>query len=356
MYVAYTAAHWPLHAPEDEIALHKGKYDKGFADIREKRYQKLIDLGLIDENWELSEPVALWDKMEHQAWHARNMEVYAAMITSMDKGIGRIVHSLRKNNMLDNTLVLFLQDNGGCHETLGWLAKGNEYNALTDEPVFEPMGPDDLQTEMAPKQNREGYPVVMMSEEVMAGSDQTYHAYGPTWANVSNTPFRKFKSWVHEGGISTPLIAHWPERIKNHGEIRHQPGHLIDIMATIVDISGADYPENYKGQPILPMEGKSLVNVFIKDEPIQRDAIYFEHGGNRAIRQGKWKLVSREKNRGSGYNKIDELPIEDWALFDMEKDRTEMHNLADQYHDKVKEMATHWQQWAERTNTVPKPK
>lgn len=353
MYVSYTAPHWPLHAPEDEIALHKGKYDKGYADIREKRYQKLKEQGLIDENWKLSPQVARWDTTSNKDWHARNMEVYAAMITRMDKGIGEVVNALERNKMLDNTLILYLHDNGGCHELLGWFSGSRpDYDTLAVSPVYEPMDQDELQTEMMPVQNREGYPVVEMSKKVMAGSDQTYHAYGPTWANVSNTPFRKFKSWVHEGGIATPLIAHWPDRIKDHGQIRHQPGHLIDIMATIVDISGANYPENYNGEPIVPLEGKNLMNVFVNDKPIDRDAIYFEHQGARAIRTENWKLVSRNY----GYIRIDEIPLEEWALYDMDKDRTEINDLADQYPEKVKEMAEQWQVWAERTNTVPKPK
>jgi len=356
MYVAYTAAHWPLHAPEDEIALHKGKYDKGFAAIRKGRYQKLKKLGLIDEDWQLSEQEAKWDTMPNQSWHSRNMEVYAAMISRMDKGIGKIVDELENNGMLENTLILFLQDNGGCDETIGFFANNCEYDTVTINPVYNSMDTDELQTMMAPEQNRDGFPVVIMSEKVMAGADYTYHAYGPPWANVSNTPFRKFKQWVHEGGISTPLIAHWPAKIRDHGQIRRQPGHLIDIMATIVDITGAEYPENYKGYRILPMEGKSLTGIFTGNKDIDREAIYFEHGGNRAIRQGKWKLVSKAYPRNWRFVRVDELPLDQWTLYDMEKDRTETNNLADQYPGKVKEMAEMWQHWAERTHTIPKPK
>ncbi len=284
------------------------------------------------------------------------MEVYAAMISRMDKGIGKIIDELKKNNMLENTLILFLQDNGGCDETIGFFAKNCQYDTLSGTPVYDPMGPDELQTQMAPLQNRKGYPVVIMSEKAMAGSDDTYHAYGPAWANVSNTPFRKFKQWVHEGGISTPLIAHWPAKIKDHGQIRRQPGHLIDIMATIVDIAGADYPEDYKGHRILPLEGESLMGVFSDNEPLDRETLYFEHGGNRAVRQGNWKLVSKAFPRNWRFVRVDEIPMDQWALYDLEKDRTETNNLADQYPEKVEEMAEQWHQWAERTHTTPKPK
>jgi len=358
MYVAYTAAHWPLHAPEDEIAFYKGRYDEGFSAIREKRYQKQKKLGLIDKHWQLSEQVAKWDTIPNKSWHARNMEVYAAMISRMDKGIGKIVNELKKNEILENTLILYLQDNGGCAEMIGFLAKNSKYDTLSETPVYDPMEPCELQTLMAPRQNREGFPVVIMSKKVMAGSDYTYHAYGPAWANVSNTPFRMFKQWVHEGGISTPLIAHWPAKIKDHGQIRRQPGHVIDIMATIVDITGADYPEYYNGHRILPMEGKSLMDVFTDNKPLNREAIYFEHGGNRAIIQGKWKLVSNSKAypRNWRFIREDEIPLDQWALYDLEKDRTETTNLAAQYPEKVKKMADQWQRWAERTNTIPKPK
>ncbi len=356
MYVPYTAPHWPLHAPEDEIALHEGKYDNGFAPIREKRTERLKSMGLIDENWPMSEQVAEWDTMQHKNWHVRNMEVYAAMITRMDKGIASIVNTLEENNLLENTLILFLQDNGGCAETLNWFDIENEYDELTELRAYEPMGPDELQTSIFPKKTRDGFPVIVMSPKVMAGSDQTYHAYGPTWANVSNTPFRKYKHWVHEGGIATPLIVHWPEKIGDKGQLRHQPAHLIDIMTTIVDITGAEYPAQYKGNTIIPMEGKSLMGVFTGNKEIDREAMYFEHEGNRAVRQGKWKLVSKAYPDAGHFRKVDEIPLKQWALYDMEEDRTETSNLADQYPERVREMAEMWQEWARRTNTIPKPK
>jgi arylsulfatase len=355
LYVAYTAAHWPLHVPEEEIALHQGKYKDGFAAIREKRMERLKRSGLIQEDWELTQSVAEWDSLHNKDWNARNMEVYAAMISRMDKGIGKIVDKLKEYSLLDNTLVLFLQDNGGCAETLGWHQTEQEYDSLSERPVYEPMGIDELQTLAFPIQNREGYPVVIMSEKVMAGSDQTYHAYGPAWANVSNTPFREYKHWVHEGGVSTPLIVHWPEKILDKGHIRHQPAHLIDIMATLVDLTGAEYPVEFSENRILPMEGKSLMDVWINNKKITREAIFFEHEGNRAVRQGKWKLVSRAYPDAGKFRKTDKIQLDQWELFDMEADRTEIINLAGQYPEIIRKMATLWQGWAERTNTIPKP-
>lgn len=354
MYVSYTAPHWPLHAPEDEIALHKGKYDQGLAAIREERFERLKSIGMIDESWSLPEPVAAWDTLQNKAWQARNMEVYAAMITRMDKGIGKIVEKLNEKEMLENTLILFLQDNGGCAETLNWVKATNENNELSEQRAYEPMGPDELQTQMFPKQNREGFPVVFMGKNVMAGSDQTYHAYGPVWANVSNTPFREFKHWVHEGGVSTPLIAHWPAVIKDRGQIRHQPGHLIDIMATIVDITGATYPSEYEGKAIVPMEGKSLRGVFTNNETIKREAIFYEHDGNRGLRKGKWKLVSKAYDNAGHFRKVNNLASDQWELYDMERDRTETVDLAQKYPDRVNELSDLWQQWAKKTNVIPK--
>lgn len=355
MYVSYTAAHWPLHAPEEEIALHKGKYDKGMERVREERYERLKTMGLIDKDWQLSEPIVLWDTLQNKDWHARNMEVYAAMISRMDKGIGKIVEKLKEKGMLENTLILFLQDNGGCAETLDWFKTSNRYDELAESPVYQPIRPDELQTETYPKQTRDGFPVVRMGKKVMAGSDQTYHAYGPLWANVSNTPFRKFKHYVHEGGIATPLIAHWPAAIKDRGQIRHQPGHVIDIMATLVDISGADYPSTYNGKAIKPLDGVSLKHVFVNNGATDREVIYFEHEGNRGLRKGKWKLVSKAHNNAGHFRKMDFLPADQWELYDMEKDRTETSDLAQDNPAIVEELSVLWYDWAKRTSAIPKP-
>jgi len=337
MYVAYTAAHWPMHALAKDVAKYKGKYDRGYGSVRAERFERTKELGLIKSEWELSPQAGDWDAVEHKQWEIRCMEVYAAMVDSMDQGIGRIVAQLERDDILKNTLIFFLQDNGGCAEGLGRSPRG-DYTAMPEEPPFDPMPADELQTAMIPKQTRDGFPIVM-GPGVMPGPDGNYIAYGQGWANVSNTPFREYKHWVHEGGISTPLVAHWPAGIKRHGELEHQPGHLTDLMATCVDVSGAEYPVEHDGQRIKPMEGRSLAPAFA-GRTIQREALYWEHEGNRAVRVGKWKLVAKGE-KGP------------WELYDMEADRTEMHDLAAQQPGRVAEMAALWQAYAERANVLP---
>jgi arylsulfatase len=201
------------------------------------------------------------------------------------------------------------------------------------------MDKNELQYDMQPKVTREGRPV-RTGFGVVPGPADTYIAYGKAWANTSNTPFRLYKHWVHEGGISTPLIVHWPDRIKARGKLRHQPGHLIDIMATCVDVAGAKYPSEYKGNRIIPMEGKSLVPAF-DNKPIKREAIYWEHEGNRAIRKGKWKLVSRHPGK--------------WELYDLEADRTELNDLSQEYSRTAEQLKAMYEAWAARCGVQPWP-
>tara|TARA_Y100000034_G_C6818013_1_gene368183 strand:- start:294 stop:1115 length:822 start_codon:yes stop_codon:yes gene_type:complete len=265
----------------------------------------------------------------------------------MDQGIGRIVNTLESNGELDNTLIFFLQDNGACEEPIGVeeMFDAERHAGIENKP----MKPDDLQFRMFPEYTRDGKPL-RMGIGVMPGPADTYIAYDLPWANASNTPFRLYKHWVHEGGIATPLIVHWPEGIKGKNEFRDQPGHLIDIMTTCVDVAGADYPEEYMGNKIIPMEGRSLVPAF-NDQPIQRDALFWEHEGNRAIRIGKWKLVARTKQ----WMHVPELKLSDWELYHMEADRTEINNLANKYPDRVKAMAAQWEEWGNRTGVLPWP-
>lgn len=353
MYVAYTAAHWPMHAMEKDIAKYEGMYDAGWDVIRKERYKRMIDMGLIREEWSLSEPFEssyTWESSDLKEWHAKCMEVYAAMIDNMDQGIGRIKHSLKRNGIYDNTLIFFLQDNGACAEQFGmWRELPEDIDAWP----LRPMKPGELQYNMVPEVTRDGRPL-RIGRGVMPGPADTYIGYDPLWANASNTPFRMFKHWSHEGGIATPLIVHWPASIVSHGEFRDQPGHLIDIMATCVDVSGADYPEVFNDSTINPMEGKSLLSAF-DDESLDREALYWEHEGNRAIRIGKWKLVSKPYRRPRELDAIEELPLEEWELYDMEMDRSETNNLAIEYPDKVVEMADKWMVWAERVLVLPKP-
>jgi arylsulfatase A-like enzyme len=338
LYVTYTAAHWPMHALEEDIAKYKGKYDAGYEPIRRARFERSKQLGLISADAELSRTAGNWDTVENKAWESRCMEVYAAMIDRMDQGIARIVAELERTGRLDNTLIFFLQDNGGCAEVTGRKLTEGVPVERPAKPPLAPLAADFVDTVVQPKRTRDGFNV-RTGPGAMPGPADTFIAYGQGWANVSNTPFREYKHWVHEGGISTPLIVHWPGGIKRRGELVKQPGHLIDIMATCVDVSGAAYPKERDGQQIQPLEGRSLVPAF-DGKPIEREAIYWEHEGNRAIRVGNWKLVAKG-------------PAASWELYDIDRDRSELHNLADQNSDRVKQMTAQWETWARRAGAIP---
>jgi len=337
LYVSYTAAHWPMHALPKDIAKYKGRFNDGYQILRRERYQRMRKLGLVDKDWALSKDAEEWSQVKNREWELRNMEVYAAMVDSMDQGIGNIVNALRSTGQYDNTLILYLQDNGGCAEGLGRSSRAG----LTVHPqtaTLPAMAETDLQTKMIPDQTRDGFPTVM-GPGVMAGPDGTYIAYGRGWANVSNTPFREYKHWVHEGGISTPLIAHWPNGIKRRGKLEPQPGHLIDIMATCVDLAMAEYPERIDEFKIKPLEGLSLKPTF-NGKKLERDALYWEHEGNRAVRMGNWKLVAK----GAGG---------DWELYDLGVDRTEQNNLIDEEPAISKELIEKFESYASRANVYP---
>jgi arylsulfatase len=335
LYVAYTAAHWPMHAPEAAIAKYKGRYDAGYAPVREARLRRMKELGLVQADTPLSPGSDDWSAVADRAWEARCMEVYAAMVEIMDAGIGRIVAQLKADGQLDDTLVLFLQDNGACAEDTGRKSNGDGPDDL------KPMGPDDLQPRvLPPMQTRDGR-WVRSGPGVMPGAADTYVAYGRGWANVSNTPFREYKHWAHEGGISTPLIAHWPAGIRpdRAGRLERQPGHLIDIMATCVDLAGATYPTEVDGKAIKPREGVSLRPVF-NGEPLARvQPLFWEHEGNRAVRDSDWKLVARENKP--------------WELYNIAADRTESHDLAASEPARVKAMAAAWDAYAARADVLP---
>jgi arylsulfatase A-like enzyme len=340
-YVAYTAAHWPMQAPEEDIAKYKGKYDTGYEPVRKSRFEKLKHLRLIDPNWEMTPQAADWDKVEDKAWEARCMEVYAAMIDRMDQGVGKIVDTLRQNGQFDNTLILFLQDNGACAETVGRVkTPPGSKRAKEEAQPLRKKRLDELTLSINPPQTRDGRRV-RMGPGVMPGPADTYIAYGQGWANVSNTPFREYKHWVHEGGISTPLIAHWPGHVARRGGLERQSGHLIDLMATCVDVAGAQYPKALNGKQITPMEGRSLVPA-LAGKPIDREAIYWEHEGNRAVLMGNWKLVAKG-------------PDGAWELYDMDADRTEMHDLSKREPAQLKKMVAMWEAYARRTNVLPWP-
>lgn len=353
LYVSYTAPHWPLQAPQEVIHKYKGTYDNGWDELRLKRAQKMREMGLIKSEWGMTprdSNVPEWsDQIKDREWEVANMEVYAAMVDYMDQGIGRIINVLKSKDELDNTLIFFLQDNGACAEELQWIAQRQ-----VPQSAQVPMNEGELQTKMIPIKTREGKPIKLM-RNVMPGPPESYTAYGLPWANASNTPFREYKHWVHEGGISTPLIVHWPKGLKSQNEFRDEPAHLIDIMATCVDVAGASYPATFKDQTIIPMEGVSLAPAF-DDQALDRKALFWEHEGNRAVRMGKWKLVSKADDNSFIWDKTTELDLGNWELYDMDKDRTEMNDISGDKTELVLEMADMWLEWAKRTKTIPRPK
>ena len=306
LYLAFNAPHFPLQAPADEIARFRGKYKVGWDKLREQRHARQKELGVVDKSWPLSpraELVSAWDSLSDvdKDRFDNIMAIYAACVAHMDTAVGRLVAALKQRGALDNTLILFMSDNGGNAES-------------------------------GPRGRLEGdFP----------GAAYSTVFCGQSWATLENTPFRRYKHFNHEGGISTPLIAHWPAGIAAHNELRQQPGHLVDVMATCVDLAGAKYPMEFKGQPIQPMEGRSLAPAFA-NQPIAREALYWEHEGNAAIRVGDWKLVRLGRD-GT------------WELYNLKTDRTELHDLAGTAANRAKELATKWEAWATRTNVKPYP-
>lgn len=319
LYLAYTAPHWPMHAREKDIAKYKGKYAAGWDKLREARYQRMLAAGSIDKKWGKAprDPkTPAWDETSNKDWQQRRMEVYAAMVDALDQGIGRVLDALKRTGADENTLVLFLADNGGCAEGMG-----NKPN-----PAFA------LKT-------LKGEEVVWGNRpELMPGPATTFQSYGPEWAHLSNTPFRLYKHWVHEGGISSPLIARWPAQIKHKGSWTNQVGHVIDLMATCLDVAGAEYPKNYAGERITPLEGKSLLAAMRNPKQVSPRTLYWEHEGNRAVRDGDWKLVAEHKG--------------EWELYNVREDRTEMTNLAAKDPRRAARMKADWEAWAKRAQVV----
>ena len=326
LYVAHTAPHWPLHAPEEAIEEYEGRYDVGWDAIRQERYERQLDMGLFTrEEAPLSERVNTereWSSNPDAEWDARAMAVHAAMIDRMDEGIGRLVEELEAQGELDNTLILFLSDNGASPE------RPSEFG-----PGFD-----------RPGETREGEEIHYPTEkEVLPGPETTMTGIGPMWANVANTPLRYWKRRVFEGGISTPLVAHWPNGMDvAPGAITEQPGHVIDIMATALEVAGVEYPDTFEGRDLKPIDGKSLLPILHGEEREGHEAMYWEHFGSSAIRSGKWKLVRFGTET-------------DWKLYNLATDRTETTDLSAEYPERVERMARQWRQWAEESNVFPRP-
>ena len=239
LYLAHTAPHWPMHALPEDIARYEGRYDQGWDALREERLARMIDMGIVEASWGMTERdsrVPAWEEEESKEWQVRRMEVYAAMIDRVDQGLARVVDALEEHGRLENTLFLVLADNGGCAEEYG--STGAERPDPSQPVELRPMGPEEHQQRMQPAVTRDGRPV-RTGKGVMPGPDDTYIAYGKGWANASNTPFRLYKHWVHEGGIASPLLVHWPAGIDRRGELEHQPAQLVDVMATFLDVGRA---------------------------------------------------------------------------------------------------------------------
>lgn len=319
LYLAHTAPHWPLHAPEEDIARYEGAYDGGWDAVRTARHEQMNAMGLFQSNWDISPrdgEVHPWTDEQNRDWEARKMATYAAMVDRMDQSIGRFVEALKRLNQFDNTLILFLSDNGGCAEFMaedGW-AK-----------FFPDVTHDGRRIEMG---NR---------PDIMPGDALTYQSYDKPWANVSNAPFRLFKHYVHEGGISTPLIAHWPDGIKQRSTA-HTPTHVVDILPTILAVANGQYLTELGGHEIQPCQGESFLPLLQGGDWQRQQPIFFEHEGNCAIRDGQFKLVKQ-----FGHN---------WELYDMEVDRTELSNLAGRNAPLEASLLKQYDGWAEATGVM----
>lgn len=320
LYVAYAAPHWPLHAREADIAKYRGRYSAGWDALRAERQRKQIELTLINAAWPTParDPQEIpWAdvKPEYRRWFDERMAVYAAMVEQMDRGIGRILDAIDARGERDNTLIVFLSDNGGCAEEIGAEGRGGGFQTKTRDGRAVRFGND---------------------PSIDPGPEDTFASYGLEWAGVSNTPFRRYKSFVHEGGIATPMIVSWRRKIAQ--AITHEPGHIVDLMPTFLDLAGGRYPTQFAGRDILPVEGRSLLPVL--DGGVRPGAVYgWEHEGNRAIRQGEWKLVSRFPRN--------------WELYNMATDRLETHDLSQEMPARVAELSTLYDDWAARTGVKP---
>ncbi len=296
LYLSYTAPHDPLMAWPEDIQKYKGRYDAGYEVIRRQRYEKQLELGLVDSTWVLSDPdFTLWENLsqQEQRYEAQVMEVYAAMIDRLDQNVGRLIRLLQTLNMDENTLIMFVSDNGASSEVV----------RLKDD-----------------------------NDTLPVGSLGRWVSLGKNWANVSNTPLRLYKNYNYEGGINSPFIVFWPGKTRP-GSITDYPGHFIDIMATLTDITGARYPEEFNNDSIIPLRGESLRPVFHGQGQGERDSpLYWEWRGGQAMREGPWKIVRNDRD-------------DPWHLYHMREDPSEMNDLAGRFAGKVNRMDSLYQRW-----------
>jgi arylsulfatase len=308
--LTYTAAHWPLHAPQKDVAKYRGKYALGWDALRERRLKRMKSLGILSESIALSprnSKVPAWQDTEQKGWQQRRMEVYASQVTMMDAGIGRVVDALKETGRFENTLILFTVDNGACHVEYGVDRKGY----------------------YLPEKTRDGRPVRPGNiPGLMPGPEDTYQSYGYGWANASNTPYRLFKQFDHEGGIRTPMIAHWPKGIKGGGTLVRTVSHLIDIMPTVLEACGVQASKTINGNEAILRDGHSLAGAFRGEQVPDHQTLFFHHAKGRALRHGKWKLVSASKRK--------------WELYDLSKDPLELTDLSKKNPAKLRELEAIW--------------
>lgn len=319
-YLAFTVPHFPLQAPPEDIARYRDRYLRGWDEMRKERWQRMQKLGIggsalsaierdVGPPYDFPKDIAQlgpneinrplpWDELTpaQRKFQADKMSIHAAMVDRMDREIGRVLDQVRLMGALDNTFVIFLSDNGASAEMM---VRGDGH---------DPKAP--------------------------LGSAKTFLSIGPGWSSFCNTPFRRHKTWVHEGGISTPLIVNWPRGIAARGELRTTPAHVVDLLPTLLEVAGSTRPEIWKGQPVPPPPGRSLVPLFTKDGAISHQTLWWLHEGNRALRAGNWKIVAAGTDSP-------------WELYDLTRDRSEMKNLAATMPDTVRELAAEWQRQTE---------
>jgi len=318
LYLAYTAPHWPLHAHPEDIAANSGAFDAGWDLLRERRLQRLIDEGILEPGTALTErdqSQPSWNEASAQSWELLRMEVYAAQVQAMDRGIGKVLDALRRSGRLDDAIIIFLSDNGAAAEELP-IGKPETFQ-FKDRSLLAGT--------------RDGRMLRLgNSTTIEPGPEDTYSSYGVPWANLSNTPFRRYKRWVHEGGIATPMIVHWTNGNLAAGSVVHAASQLVDILPTLLEAAAVDFGE-------FAPEGRSLLGV-LRGETADDRTLYWEHIGNAAIRRGRWKLVREHPDA--------------WELYDMIVDRTEMHDCAADHPQVVNELSQAWEQWADRVGVI----
>ncbi len=295
LYASFTAPHWPLHALDEDIARYRGRYGCGWDELRNRRHEELNGLRILDGAWEISprdRTAPAWEETPDQDWEDARMAVYAAQVDRMDQGIGKILDAARASGQWENTLIIFISDNGGCAELLR----------------------EDGIPHTAPAKTRDGRAVKTGNARgLIPGAETTYMSYDLPWANASCSPFRLYKHYTHEGGIATPFVAHWPAVI-TPGSIEHQPAWVGDFMPTFLAAAGGRYPSEHNGSEITPVRGESFLPALSGESIGRQRPIVWEHEGNRAVRDGRWKLVNRHPG--------------EWELYDMAADRTELDDLA----------------------------